>query len=311
MESLLSGSQLFIMEKYMSEEKEFKSPLVSCIRCREVKSARGIFSHFIKTHTVEGAERAKLAGKLAAPKYKQYCVSKRSKVVSAYADHPARCSQCNSPLIYDKRKNKFCNQSCSAVNSNKLRPAGHASRKLGNDSRRESAILNNSGRAKQPKPVKVEKPLYTKIAQCCACNKFFPGSSKSCSLSCRSILMSANKSNAGIKKNCIEYNGVKLGSSYELTVAQSMDANNIKWIKPKGLRYIDPTGKPRTYYPDFYLPEYDIYLDPKNDFLINNPNPYHGFMDCDKIKWAETFNVVRVLILNIHQLDWTVFKNLI
>lgn len=32
--------------------------------------------------------------------------------------------------------------------------------------------------------------------------------------------------------------------------------------------YWDDDGKQRRYVPDFYLPKYDLYLDPKNDYLI-------------------------------------------
>lgn len=43
-------------------------------------------------------------------------------------------------------------------------------------------------------------------------------------------------------------------------------------------------GIKHTYTPDFYLPEYNVYLDPKNDYLINNINPGLGFKDVDKIR---------------------------
>jgi hypothetical protein len=56
------------------------------------------------------------------------------------------------------------------------------------------------------------------------------------------------------------------------------------------------------YTPDFYLPEYDIYLDPKNDFLIENINPVLGYTDIDKIHQVELENNIKVLILNKDQL---------
>lgn len=54
---------------------------------------------------------------------------------------------------------------------------------------------------------------------------------------------------------------VVLQSSYELRCANILDELGIKWIRPKALMYDG-----RRYYPDFYLPDLDIYLDPKNDF---------------------------------------------
>lgn len=65
-----------------------------------------------------------------------------------------------------------------------------------------------------------------------------------------------------------KYNGVWLDSSFELKVAQELDANGIEWVRPKAIKYQDKTGQLRRYLPDFYLPAFDIYLDPKNDFLI-------------------------------------------
>ena len=62
--------------------------------------------------------------------------------------------------------------------------------------------------------------------------------------------------------------------------------------------------KERRYTPDFYLSEYDIYLDPKNDFLINNINPSLGFFDKEKIQWVSEQNDISVIILDKDQLNW-------
>ena len=102
-----------------------------------------------------------------------------------------------------------------------------------------------------------------------------------------------------------EYNGIILGSSYEREVAKSLDENNIKWIKPKYLKWESPLdNKEHRYYPDFYLPEYDVYLDPKNDYLIHNKNKYFGIKDTEKISLVERKNNVKVLILDKEHLSW-------
>ena len=110
-----------------------------------------------------------------------------------------------------------------------------------------------------------------------------------------------------------EYQGFKFQSSYEVEVLKSLDENGIKWEKPRyGIfKYTDNNGKLHTYTPDIYLPDYDVYLDPKNDFLINNNNPSLGYSDCEKITWVCTQNNVKILILNKDQLKWDCIKDII
>ena len=113
----------------------------------------------------------------------------------------------------------------------------------------------------------------------------------------------------GVRKSKkIFYNGYYLGSSYEYKLALDLDRNNIKWIVPSRLKYKDKNGKIRYYTPDFYLPDYDIYLDPKNNYLINNINPVLGFKDSDKIKWVCEQNNIKCYILNEKQLNWNYIK---
>lgn len=123
-----------------------------------------------------------------------------------------------------------------------------------------------------------------------------------------SVMARKNGFGGTTQSRWIEYNGIKLGSSYEVKVAIDLDAHRVKWEKPRKFDYIDPKGKSRTYTPDFYLPDFDVYLDPKNDFLINNPNPSLGFCDVDKIKLVEEQNKIRVLILSKSHLNWESIK---
>ena len=93
------------------------------------------------------------------------------------------------------------------------------------------------------------------------------------------------------------YNGVCLESSYELKLAQELDANDIKWIRPGRFYWNDVDGRKRHYTPDFFLPDFDVYLDPKNDYLIK--------IDTDKIERVCKDNGIRVLVLTKDQLTWT------
>ena len=66
-----------------------------------------------------------------------------------------------------------------------------------------------------------------------------------------------------------KYKDVWMDSSWEVELAEWFDDNDIQWIRDKKInfKWIDSTGLSRTYYPDFYLETYDIYVDPKNKFL--------------------------------------------
>lgn len=67
-----------------------------------------------------------------------------------------------------------------------------------------------------------------------------------------------------IDKNDREF---KFDSSWEDALAIRLDELNIAWDRPKPIKYLAEDGKERNYFPDFYLPEFDLYLDPKNLFV--------------------------------------------
>jgi len=67
---------------------------------------------------------------------------------------------------------------------------------------------------------------------------------------------------------CLDGSIVKLDSSWEVRLAKLLDENSIKWVRPKPLPWIDKKGIKHNYFPDFYLLEYNVFLDPKNDYAI-------------------------------------------
>lgn len=106
----------------------------------------------------------------------------------------------------------------------------------------------------------------------------------------------------------IKYSEIFLSSSYEVKVAESLDENNIKWERPGGIPYIDNNGKFHNYIPDFYLSDYDVYLEPKNSYLIENINTRLGFYDLDKLKWVSEQNNVKIILLTVDELTWDIIK---
>ena len=71
-----------------------------------------------------------------------------------------------------------------------------------------------------------------------------------------------------LKKGTILYKGVLLDSSWELELAKRLDELKIKWIRPGPIPWIDEKGVTHNYFPDFYLEDYDLFLDPKNPQAI-------------------------------------------
>lgn len=62
---------------------------------------------------------------------------------------------------------------------------------------------------------------------------------------------------------------INLDSSYERILAEWLDKNNIEWTRPEPLNWIDTNGISHHYFPDFYIPSKDLYLDPKNEYCFN------------------------------------------
>ncbi len=83
-------------------------------------------------------------------------------------------------------------------------------------------------------------------------------------------------------------NLTKVNGSWELLVANYLNDNNIKWINKIKEIFIYPfNGKERRYYPDFYLPELDKYIEVK------------GYeRERDRIKWSYFTKDLIIIKLN-------------
>lgn len=75
-----------------------------------------------------------------------------------------------------------------------------------------------------------------------------------------------------------------LQSSFELQCSELLNEMNIRWLRPKSLKY-----NGRNYFADFYLPDFDIWLDPKNS--------YKAKQDADKISAVIEQNHVKLYVL--------------
>ena len=58
---------------------------------------------------------------------------------------------------------------------------------------------------------------------------------------------------------------ILLDSSWEEALAKRLDELDINWVRPEiPIPWIDKNSRQHNYFPDFYLPDLKLYLDPKN-----------------------------------------------
>jgi hypothetical protein len=92
---------------------------------------------------------------------------------------------------------------------------------------------------------------------------------------------------------------VVLQSSYELDCSVLLNEMNIKWIRPKALKY----DTKRNYFADFYLVDYNVWLDPKNDFKAKQ--------DEEKIQKVKEQNGIKLFVLTKSQITVEYIQSLL
>jgi hypothetical protein len=69
---------------------------------------------------------------------------------------------------------------------------------------------------------------------------------------------------------CKDGTEVLLDSSWEEALAKRLDELNIAWIRPEvPIPWTDYNGISHNYFPDFFLTDHNLYLDPKNPIAYN------------------------------------------
>jgi len=74
---------------------------------------------------------------------------------------------------------------------------------------------------------------------------------------------SYTKNNVCGRVKKIDYNGISLKGSWELKTAQWLDSLNLKWTHEEGPFTYFWEGKNKSYFPDFFLEEHNVYLEVK------------------------------------------------
>lgn len=90
----------------------------------------------------------------------------------------------------------------------------------------------------------------------------------------RKISEKLSLNNRGGRCKWYDYNGIQLQGTWELSIAKKLDTFQIHWKKTKELKYtlkyIDDNNKKHVYNPDFYLQEYNCFLEIKGHWWGND-----------------------------------------
>lgn len=211
------------------------------------------------------------------------------------------CKECGKKIKLNK---KFCNSSCAAKCNNKNRSVSNETKRKISESLKnnykEGYINPNKASKLVGKSVKTSKnfdPIQKNYKYSCSyCGEeyrlnIYPSKArKTCSRECMiKLIFNDRKYNNGSRKTFYYYNkfinkNVILESSWEVKLAEFLDFKNIYWIRPDSLGWIDKNNKTRQYYPDFYLKDYDMYLDPKNEYCMD--------LDREKMSYIERFYTI-------------------
>lgn len=222
--------------------------------------------------------------------------------IEEYNKNPKLCLMCGKSIVYEKKSSaKFCNSSCAAKYNNSRRIVTNEQKNKVSSSLKEKydkGELVSSFSNPETRPLPKNQGIgYCKLkyTDCKICNKTFVqksyGVKVTCSEKCRVIAsVKLRPYQNGSRKTIWYFNKwqnkeVLLESSWEKQIAEFLDNKEIHWERPDPITWVDSKLKTRLYFPDFYLPKYNLYLDPKNPYCMNR--------DIEKMrKVSDVINVV-------------------
>ncbi len=215
----------------------------------------------------------------------------------------SNCKRCGKEFIPVQGLLNYCSLSCRNTRTHSEETK---------QKQRTASIKNNSGLRLNQQNNKPKQNSFCKIYynSCKVCFKTFivPAARKHvkcCSQEC------FKKQDGGYRENSVKSNGqwiedsygnnVFLQSAYEVKCAQILNAHNLKWTRPSYFEYVLPnSNKTLKYYPDFYLPDLNVYLDPKNKLLQQR--------DYYKIKSVRDQNNINVMMFGSEYLNDDLIK---
>ena len=79
---------------------------------------------------------------------------------------------------------------------------------------------------------------------------------------------------------------VLMDSTWEVAMAERLDHLKITWDRREDMKlpYLSKNGRKRNYIPDFYLPEYDIYIEVKGYWTDAAKHKMNSVQDINPVK---------------------------
>lgn len=207
---------------------------------------------------------------------------KNSYNVSQLKSHICKpCPVCKT--LFTGNVKKYCSSKCAAIFNNSIRTK-QSRKQQGNSlkstiKKNPNVIINSITALKLYKSTN-DNFCRVQFINCKHCDSLFLVKNNSkyhkkhCSTHCATQSCMQQKTNLHGRKKIFKYlnpfNQVitTLESTWELKIAQHLDSLNISWIRPDPIKWIDQNLKSHLYYADFFLPYYNIYLDPKNPYVM-------------------------------------------
>lgn len=253
----------------MSSSNIYKSPLCSCVICRETKSAKGIHSHYLAAHTKEGNDKVKSASKIGSNLAAQTNQNKfkeiRSRQEFNYSLNPALCARCGILLDYKQKNNKFCSHACAAVVSNALRGSRsnetkHKISQTLSNKRNKKAKIIKAKRIRKIKPEIVGEFIKIYHCSCKACmRKFIATSSFQYCEECKGL-----------------HSNLRMRYRFSFNVYLYPELFNIPLLIEKG--FYSPRGKSGKWNPNGLSRDHKVSV---HDAITNKYNPYYITHPCN------------------------------
>ena len=196
---------------------------------------------------------------------------------SAWEAGQYRCEHCGKVMTKKFGAGRFCSKACANSHECTEDTRNKIKQSLITFYEDPEARLLQVRRGKTTSELQAEYAEYLQTPRlCCICNKPIPYKERhrqTCSKDCYKALAAENaKKNklGGLTEACGKYSkkgrykGTRCDSTYELIYLVYCELNNIAVKRNnKYFYYVNIDGNVRKYYPDFYLPDLDTYVELK------------------------------------------------